>query len=105
MATKSADHWSTGLPRLKLKWDISGPMQAVGALFAMSADAVKFLFRRPFQVREFIEQFWFIASVTVLPAALVAIPFGAVIALRRGEHTAVAQPRSRPVAAHLAAGR
>ena len=75
MATKGADHWTTGLPMLKLKWDISGPMQAVGALFAMSADAVKFLFRRPFQGREFLEQSWFIARVALAPTLLVAIPF------------------------------
>ncbi|WP_245677148.1 ABC transporter permease [Nocardia sp. NBC_01503] len=41
-------------------------------------------FRRPFQWREFIEQSWFIASVSILPAALVAIPFGAVVALQTG---------------------
>ena len=38
----------------------------------------------PFQVREFIEQAWFIASVTIVPTSLVAIPFGAVIALQLG---------------------
>ena len=42
------------------------------------------LFRRPFQLREFIQQAWFIASVTIIPTALVAIPFGAVIALQVG---------------------
>ena len=75
MATKGADHWSAGLPALKLKWDIAGPMQAVGALFAMSVDAVKFAFRRPFQGREFLEQSWFIARVALAPTLLVAIPF------------------------------
>src|SRR6202021_2064523 len=75
MATKGADHWSAGLPQLKLKWDIAGPMQAVGALFAMSVDAVKFAFRRPFQGREFLEQSWFIARVALAPTLLVAIPF------------------------------
>ncbi len=49
-------------------------MQAVGGLFAMSADAVKFLFRRPFQGREFLEQCWFIARVALAPT-LLAIPF------------------------------
>ena len=44
-------------------------------------------FRRPFQFRELIEQFWFVASVTILPAALVSIPFGAVIALQVGSLT------------------
>ncbi|MCZ9330334.1 MULTISPECIES: MlaE family ABC transporter permease [Nocardia] len=42
------------------------------------------MFRRPFQWREFIEQSWFIASVSILPSALVAIPFGAVVALQTG---------------------
>ncbi|WP_253789287.1 MlaE family ABC transporter permease [Nocardia amikacinitolerans] len=42
------------------------------------------MFRRPFQRREFIEQSWFIASVSILPSALVAIPFGAVVALQTG---------------------
>ena len=42
------------------------------------------MFRRPFQLREFIQQAWFIASVTIIPTALVAIPFGAVIALQVG---------------------
>ena len=36
----------------------------------------------PFQTKEFIQQSWFVASVTMLPAALVSIPFGAVIALQ-----------------------
>ena len=45
---------------------------------------VRLTFRRPFQGREFVEQAWFIASVTILPTALVAIPFGAVIALQLG---------------------
>src|SRR4051794_30867869 len=43
--------------------------------------------RRPFQIREFIQQTWFIATVTILPTALVAIPFGAVIALQLGSLT------------------
>ncbi|MET0703320.1 MAG: ABC transporter permease, partial [Mycobacterium sp.] len=47
MANKGADRWSAGLPRLGR--GTSGPMQAVGGLFAMSADAVKFVFVRPFQ--------------------------------------------------------
>ena len=44
-------------------------------------------FKRPFQLREFIEQAWFIASVTLLPTALVSIPFGAVISLQVGNLT------------------
>ncbi|MBW3654411.1 MAG: metal ABC transporter permease [Actinobacteria bacterium] len=36
---------------------------------------------------EFIQQAWFIASVTILPTALVSIPFGAVLALQVGNLT------------------
>lgn len=42
------------------------------------------LLRWPFQAREFLLQAWFIASTSILPTALVAIPFGAVVALQVG---------------------
>jgi phospholipid/cholesterol/gamma-HCH transport system permease protein len=60
------------------------PIGTAGKLFAFGLDVGRQLFRRPFQVREFIQQAWFIASVTIIPTALVAIPFGAVIALQVG---------------------
>lgn len=66
------DRWSSGVV---LGRDVSGSMQAVGGLFAMSFDAVKFVFRRPFQGREFLEQSWFVAGVSLAPTLLVAIPF------------------------------
>ncbi len=56
-------------------------------MFALGLDVLVGFFRRPFQIREFIQQCWFIASVTILPTALVAIPFGAVIALQLGSLT------------------
>ncbi len=62
-------------------------LNQIGALFALGLDVVRLSFRRPFQVRELVEQFWFVASVSMLPAALVAIPFGAVIALLLGSLT------------------
>ncbi|MEO3779400.1 ABC transporter permease [Micromonospora sp. B11E3] len=55
-----------------------------GEFFAFCLDALRGLFRRPVQVREFVQQAWFISSVSILPAALVSIPFGAVIALQLG---------------------
>jgi phospholipid/cholesterol/gamma-HCH transport system permease protein len=64
----------------------SGISQA-GRLFALFLDVVRLTWKRPFQGREFIQQAWFIASVTILPTALVAIPFGAVIALQLGTIT------------------
>jgi phospholipid/cholesterol/gamma-HCH transport system permease protein len=65
----------------------AGALRQTGRLFALGASVISLTFRRPFQVRELIEQFWFIASVTILPSALVAIPFGAVIALQVGSLT------------------
>jgi phospholipid/cholesterol/gamma-HCH transport system permease protein len=63
---------------------VLAPVGAAGKLFAFGLDVGRALFRRPFQLREFIQQAWFIASVTIIPTALVAIPFGAVIALQVG---------------------
>jgi phospholipid/cholesterol/gamma-HCH transport system permease protein len=60
------------------------PVGTAGKLFAFALDVGRGLFRRPFQLREFLQQAWFIASVTIVPTALVAIPFGAVIALQVG---------------------
>jgi len=60
------------------------PIGTAGKLFAFGLDVGRGLFRRPFQLREFLQQAWFIASVTIIPTALVAIPFGAVIALQVG---------------------
>jgi phospholipid/cholesterol/gamma-HCH transport system permease protein len=54
--------------------DPSKPMQAIGGFFMMSADSVRFLFRRPFQRREFLDQAWFVARVSLVPTLLVAIP-------------------------------
>ena len=60
------------------------PVGTVGRFFAFGLDVARGLFKSPFQFREFIQQAWFIASVTIIPTALVAIPFGAVIALQVG---------------------
>jgi phospholipid/cholesterol/gamma-HCH transport system permease protein len=62
----------------------TGALRETGRLFALGVTVLRQMFRRPFQVRELVEQFWFIASVTILPTALVSIPFGAVIALQVG---------------------
>ncbi|MEN3608483.1 ABC transporter permease [Plantactinospora sp. ZYX-F-223] len=63
---------------------VAAGLRGPGYFFAFCLDALRGLFRRPFQVREFVQQTWFISSVSILPAALVAIPFGAVIALQLG---------------------
>ena len=43
------------------------PVATAGRLFAFGLDVFFALFRRPFQVREFLQQAWFIASVTIIP--------------------------------------
>jgi phospholipid/cholesterol/gamma-HCH transport system permease protein len=53
-------------------------------MFALALDVARAAPKRPFQWGEFVRQAWFIASVTILPTALVSIPFGAVIALQIG---------------------
>jgi phospholipid/cholesterol/gamma-HCH transport system permease protein len=67
---------------------IAKPMKPAGEMFALFLDTVRFSFQRPFQMKEFIDQAWFVASVTIVPTMLVAIPFGAVIALQIGQLTA-----------------
>jgi len=64
-----------------------GGLRQVGMVFGLAGSIIRLTFKRPFQWRELIEQFWFIASVTILPSALVSIPFGAVIALQLGSLT------------------
>ncbi len=66
---------------------VTGGLRQAGNLFAFGLDVLRAVPRRPFQAREMIEQAWFIASVTIVPTALVSIPFGAVIALQLGTLT------------------
>ena len=63
------------------------PVRGAGEFFALCLDVLRGLFKRPFQGAEFVQQAWFIASVTILPTALVSIPFGAVLALQIGNLT------------------
>ena len=65
----------------------AGALRETGRLFGLGLDVGVNIFRRPFQTREFIQQSWFIASVTILPSTLVSIPFGAVITLQVGSLT------------------
>ena len=58
-----------------------------GQVAAMAWDVGKLTFTSRFQAREFIEQAWFVTSVTLMPTILISIPFGAVIALQVGNLT------------------
>ena len=62
-------------------------LRGPGEIAAMTVDVVKATFTTRFQGREFIEQAWFITSVTLMPTILVSIPFGAVISLQVGQLT------------------
>jgi phospholipid/cholesterol/gamma-HCH transport system permease protein len=64
MASKRPDSGSRGLA---LGRDMSGPMQAIGGFFLMSFDALRDVFRRPFSWREFLDQAWFVARVSIAP--------------------------------------
>lgn len=59
----------------------------MGGIGLMCARVAKATFTTPFQLREFVEQAWFIVSVTLMPTILVSIPFGAVISLQVGSLT------------------
>lgn len=51
------------------------PLRAVGGFFELTAQVARATFRPPFQRREFVDQAWFIARVSIIPTLLVAIPF------------------------------
>jgi len=63
---------------------INATLKEPGRFFAMSLDTVRAMFQWPFQWREFLQQAWFIVSVTVAPTIMVAIPFGAILSLQVG---------------------
>jgi phospholipid/cholesterol/gamma-HCH transport system permease protein len=46
----------------------------VGDFYQMTAETVRFAFRRPFQFRELVQQAWFLVSVSLLPTIAIAIP-------------------------------
>ncbi|MBQ0927911.1 MlaE family ABC transporter permease [Saccharopolyspora endophytica] len=61
---------------------VSGPARIsapVGSFYRMSVEVFRHGFRRPFQLREFLQQAWMIVSVSVVPTLLVAIPFCVIV--------------------------
>lgn len=51
------------------------PVRVLGDFFATALDTLALMPRRPFALREFLLQCWFVARVSVLPTLLLAIPF------------------------------
>jgi phospholipid/cholesterol/gamma-HCH transport system permease protein len=43
------------------------PARAVGGFVEMSLETFRAVFRRPFQFREFLDQTWMIAQVSLIP--------------------------------------
>lgn len=62
----------------------TGLMREAGNMFALTLDAFRVFFRRPFPFGEFVRVAWFIVSVSIVPVILVSIAFGATIALQVG---------------------
>jgi phospholipid/cholesterol/gamma-HCH transport system permease protein len=56
------------------------PARAVGGFVEMALDTFRKTFQRPFQFREFLDQTWMIARVSLIPTLLVAIPFTVLVA-------------------------
>ncbi|HEX4189460.1 MAG TPA: ABC transporter permease [Marmoricola sp.] len=54
-------------------------VREIGGFYATCAETFRQLFKRPFQWREFFEQAWFIASVSILPTIFVAFPLCVIV--------------------------
>ena len=74
-----------------------------GNMFAITLEAFRIMWKPPYPWREFLRQSWFIASVSMAPAALVAIAFGATIALQVGNVSAQLGAESQTGAAMVLA--
>lgn len=59
---------------------LAAPARAVGGFVEMAIDTFVKMFKRPFQFREFLDQTWMIARVSLVPTLLVSIPFTVLVA-------------------------
>lgn len=96
----AASSWGATAPRVArlqsqarqglagVKESATGSFDAFGALVALILDTVyatgHALIKRRFSWHEFLEQAWFLASVSLLPTLLIALPFGLVLVLQVG---------------------
>ncbi|RNL62786.1 ABC transporter permease [Nocardioides marmoriginsengisoli] len=58
---------------------IKPALSRVGGFVSLVGDSSRAMFRRPFPLQEYLEQTVFIASVSILPAVFVTIPFTVVV--------------------------
>lgn len=63
-----------------ISWSTAArPATAVGGFFAMALDTLVLIPRMPFAWREFLQQSWFVARVSMLPTLMLAIPYTVLI--------------------------
>lgn len=55
------------------------PARALGGFFAMALDTLVSIPRRPFALREFVLQSWFVARVSLVPTVMLAVPYTVLI--------------------------
>jgi len=55
------------------------PIREIGGFFALSLDMLVALLNKPFAIREFLEQSWFVARVSLVPSITLTIPFNAFV--------------------------
>ena len=51
------------------------PARVLGSFFAMAFETLMLVPRRPFAVREFVLQSWFVTRVSLLPTLMLAMPY------------------------------
>ena len=57
----------------------SKPAVAVGDFMVLAGETFAAAFRRPFAMRELIEQIWFVARVSIVPTLVLSIPYTVLI--------------------------
>ncbi len=55
------------------------PAAALGGFFAMALDVLVLIPRKPFAWREFVDQSWFVARVSLLPTLMLAVPYSVLV--------------------------
>lgn len=58
---------------------LKGVAVRVGDFYGMALSTFRLMVQRPFQLRELITLAWFVASVSIVPTLLVAIPFCVIV--------------------------
>lgn len=59
----------------KVRSKMNGAATSLGDFYVTAWETFRYLFKRPVQWREFLQQAWFICSVSIMPTILMSIPF------------------------------